>query len=115
MTASPSANLDTLLQSLPTRGMRRNLIRCVPALAFVAAECPSYLHTSGRPNRCNPRGVDCLYFSETEGIATLELERSWAGTTAEHQPKLTFTARVRLKRIVDLANDISIEALGFDR
>ncbi len=92
--------------------MQRNLIRCVPALEFMAAARPWYLHTSGRPNRCNPKGVDCLYFAETKGTATVEFERSWAGTSAEHQPQLTYTARVHLKRIVDLASEITIDALG---
>jgi RES domain-containing protein len=76
---------------------------------------PRFLYTSGRPNRCNPRGVDCLYFSEDERTADAEYRRQWRGTDAETQPKLTFFARVDLRRIIDLENEQVIQALGLSR
>ncbi len=79
--------------------MQRRLVRCVPHLDFMASDPPRFLYTSGRPNRCNPRGVDCLYFSEDERTADAEYRRQWRGTDAETQPKLTFFARVDLRRI----------------
>jgi RES domain-containing protein len=91
--------------------MRRRLVRCVPQLDFDESAAPSYLFTSGRPNRCNPAGVDCLYFSETETTAQTEYRQAWRGT-AEHQPKLIFTAHVSLRRILDLGNDETLRLLG---
>lgn len=104
MTDASGARLADLLARLPTRRMRRRLVRCVPQLDFDESDAPSYLFTSGRPNRCNPAGVDCLYFSETEATAQTEYRQAWRGTAAEHQPKLTFTARVRLRRILNLGS-----------
>ncbi len=79
-------------------------MRAVPALAFLAGDTPTFLRTSGRPNRCNPRGVDCLYFCETEATASLEWSALARGTPLENAPKLTYVARVALRRIIDLGN-----------
>lgn len=106
------AELSEVLNRLGPRRMERRLVRCVPQLSFTKLARPRFLYTSGRPNRCNPRGVDCLYFSETERVAGWEYARWWHGTEAEHQPKLTFHARVRLRAIVDLAKRDVLAALG---
>lgn len=92
--------------------MSRLLARCVPQLDFIGGRPPSYLFSSRRPGRCNPRGVECVYFAETEATADLEYRQRFKGTTAAHQPKLTFFARVRLARIVDLADRDVCKALG---
>lgn len=110
-----AARLADLLARLPTRRMRRRLVRCVPQLDFDDSDAPSYLYTSGRPNRCNPAGVECLYFSETEATAQAEYRHAWRGTDAENQPKLTFTARVRLRKIIDLGDDQALDLLGLSR
>ncbi len=80
------------------------LVRCVPQLDFDAGRPPSYLFSSGARNRCNPKGVACLYFSEGEGTAAEEYGAQWQGTPAENQPKLVFTARVTLRQVVDLSD-----------
>jgi hypothetical protein len=103
-------SFDALLAGLSARSMRRRLVRCVPHLDFMAGDSPRFLFTSGRPNRCNPRGVDCLYFSEDERTADAEYRHQWRGTDAENQPKLTFFARVDLRRIIDLENEQVIGA-----
>jgi RES domain-containing protein len=105
-------SFEALLAGLPARRMRRRLVRCVPQLDFMAGDPPRFLYTPGRPNRCNPRGVDCLYFSEDERTAAAEYRRQWRGTGAETQPKLTFFAHVDLRRIIDLENERVIHALG---
>jgi len=115
LTDASGASLAEVLAQLPTRRMRRRLVRCVPQLDFDESEAPSYLFTSGRANRCNPAGVDCLYFSETESTAQAEYRQAWRGTAAEHQPKLTFTARVRLRRILDLDDRETVRLLGLTR
>jgi RES domain-containing protein len=83
--------------------MRRRLVRCVPYLSFQRGVPPTFLYTSGRPNRWNPRGTNALYFSEDEATANLEYARAWRGTRGVEQPKLVFRARVRLRRVLDLA------------
>ena len=115
MTVASGARLADLLARLPTRRMRRRLVRCVPQLDFDENEAPSYLFSSGRPGRCNPAGVGCLYFSEAETTAQAEYQQAWRGTDAEHQPKSTFTARVRLRRIVDLGDDQVVALLSLSR
>lgn len=115
MTDGSGARLAGLLARLPTRRMRRRLVRCVPQLDFDENEAPSYLFASGRPGRCNPAGVDCLYFSETEAAAQAEYRQKWRGTAEQHQPKLTFTARVRLRKILDLGDRETVKLLGLTR
>ncbi|MDX1644655.1 MAG: hypothetical protein R3244_09890, partial [Thermoanaerobaculia bacterium] len=106
------AELGEALTRLDGRRMERRLVRCVPHLSFTSSPRPRFLYTSGRPNRCKPRGVDCLYFSETERLAGWEYSRWWRGSVREHQPKLTIHARVRLRAIVDLAKRDVLTALG---
>jgi RES domain-containing protein len=84
--------------------MQRRLFRCVPFFAYERGDPPSFLYTSGRPNRCNPRGVNCLYFSEETRTADAEYRLVWRGTPAEHQPKITFRALVSFRRVLDLEN-----------
>ena len=95
--------------------MNRRLARCVPQLHFGAGEKPRYLYTSGRANRANPAGVECLYCSETEATANAEFRYAWRGTTAEHQPKLTFFAHVRLRHIIDLSDRETVQLLVLTR
>lgn len=115
MTRTAGANLGRLLERCPTRSMQRRLVRCVPQLDFNKNDPPTFLYTAGRPNRCNPRGVSCLYFSETEATADLEYRHHWRGTLAEHQPKLTFFARVKLSRIIDLKDREVMRLLGISQ
>lgn len=112
MTDTPGNDVAELLQRVPTRPMRRRLVRCVPALDFLEGTPPTFLYTSGRPGRCNPRGVECLYFSETERVADLEYRQCFAGMAAATEPRLTFFAEVDLKRIVDLSRPAVLTSLG---
>jgi RES domain-containing protein len=109
---SVSSDVAGLLREVPTRPMRGRLVRCVAALGFLAETPPRFLYTSGRPNRCNPEAVSCLYFSESEEVANLEYRRGFEGTAGESQPKLTFVADVDLKHIVDLAEQEVLDLLG---
>jgi RES domain-containing protein len=104
-------DLVKLLEDAPTRPMRRRLVRCVAALDFLEGSPPTYLYTSGRPGRCNPRGVECLYFSETERVANLEYRRPYVNTSsAATEPRLMFFAKVDLTRVVDLARPAVLRA-----
>jgi RES domain-containing protein len=112
LTAEDARSLEALLLQIPARAMRRRLVRCVPLLAFKKGDPPDFLRSSGRPGRCNPRGVDCLYFSEGDSTANAEYRRAWRGLAAENQPRITFTARVSLRRVVDLAQRRALRTLG---
>lgn len=112
MTDGGKDNFAKLLEDTPTRPMRRRLVRCVAALDFLEGSPPTYLYASGRPGRCNPRGVECLYFSETERVASLEYRRPFVsalGPAAE--PRLMFFAYVDFARIVDLSRPAVLKAL----
>lgn len=80
------------------------MVRCVPQLDFQEGDPARYLFVSGKKNRCNPANVECIYFSENEETANAEYRLQWRGTKAEHQPKLTYHARVNLAHVLDLAN-----------
>jgi RES domain-containing protein len=99
-----------ILTELPTRRMDRVLIRCVSQVAFMARIPPRYLYTSGRPGRCNPPGVACLYASESEATANSEYLGPLAGTQARHQPRLLYFAQVKLAKIVD-CGDASVREM----
>jgi RES domain-containing protein len=111
LSRGPAAELKQVLAGLQTRHVARLLVRSVPQLDFDAGEPRRYLFASGVRNRCNPKGVACLYFSEEEETARAEYEAQWRGTPKEHQPKLIFTARVNLRRVVDLGDTRALEAL----
>ncbi len=112
MTLAAGSDFARLLEDVPTRPMRRRLVRCVAALDFLQGSPPTFLYTSGRPGRCNTRGVECLYFSENERVASLEYRRRFIAASAATEPRLTFFAEVDLKRIVDLSRSIVVKALG---
>lgn len=112
MTLPAGSEFAKLLEDVPTRPMRRRLVRCVAALDFLEGRPPRYLYTSGRPGRCNPRDVDCLYFSETERVADLEYRRRFAGLGASTEPRLTFFAQVDLKDVIDLSRPAVLKMLG---
>ncbi|HEX4955231.1 MAG TPA: RES family NAD+ phosphorylase [Thermoanaerobaculia bacterium] len=92
--------------------MRRRLHRCIPWLAFDLGRPPTFLYTSGRLSRCNPPGVSCLYFSEQEATADAEFRFAWAGAPGRFQPKLSFTAVVSFRHVLDLADEAVVLAAG---
>jgi RES domain-containing protein len=112
LTDAAGSDFVKLLEGVPTRPMLRRLVRCVAALDFLDGSPPRFLYTSGRPGRCNPRGVDCLYFSETERVADLEYRRRFAGVALSAEPRLTFSAQVDLKHVVDLSKPAILRVLG---
>lgn len=104
MTLAARPDHGPLLGSLPATPLAKILIRCVPQLDFDGGRPPRYLYLSRRANRLNPAGIECLYFSEDDETADLEYKNSWLGTVAQHQPKLTFHARVSISGMLDLEN-----------
>src|ERR1041385_3613610 len=101
------------LQSVPVIELRRTLARIVPLGELVKNAPPDFLFTSGKPNRYNPAGVECVYFSEDEATAHLEYARQWGHLRAGKQPMVTFFADVRLSRVLDLTSSKTLDALKF--
>jgi len=72
---------------------------------------PNFLYTSGKPNRYNSAGVQCVYFAEKLEIAVLEYERQMAGLPAARQPFIVFRANVGLP-VLDLTDPATVSALA---
>lgn len=88
------------------------LARLVPQLALGAS--PNWLFTSGKPNRYNPAGVNCVYFAETRDIAQAEYDDYWKGLWGANQPVTTYFAEARLQRVLDLTDKVTLKALRVD-
>jgi hypothetical protein len=90
----PSRDWKKLLESAPKTGFKGILIRCVAQGVFGRSKPPSYLFTSGKPARCNPKGTYCL---------------------PAPQPFITFSGKLEVKEIVDLAEPAIQSHFGFGR
>jgi hypothetical protein len=104
--------LEKSLSEIATRSIASDLVRFVPLEALLSISPPDYVYASGRPNRCNPRGVRCIYFSEDERTAAEELRRGYSDFLDSEQPRVAFTGRANLARVIDLGNPSVADALG---
>jgi len=68
-----------------------------------------YLFISGKPNRFNTAGVNCVYFAEDEPTAAVEYERH---TRPLKQPFATYFAEVEFAAVLDLCSPTTAKALG---
>jgi RES domain-containing protein len=100
------------LTGAPVQPLRAALVRCVAMLPLTAGGTPDYLFTSGRANRCNPAGVDCIYFSEDERTARAEYGRRLGRGTGVLQPVAIYFAEVELARVLDLEDAPTRKALN---
>src|SRR6266550_4844936 len=105
------ADIIRRLASVPVFELRATLARLVPFGDLLKNSPPEFLFTSGKPNRFNPAGIECVYFSEDEATAGLEYARQWVGLRAGKQPAVTFYAEVRLRRVLDLTSPGTLRAL----
>ena len=101
------------LKGAPTAPLSGTLVRCVALGALLSPGTPEFLYTSGRANRYNPPGVECIYFSEGERTARAEYDRVWGAALAKaaRQPLVTFFAEVRLAHVLDLTTAETRKAL----
>lgn len=99
-----AVQLAALLASLPAPPLTARLARCVALSDFSGGDPPRYLFTSRRRNRCNPDGVEGVYFSADESTASLEYARYWAPFGSQYQPKLTFFADLTVGHALDLGD-----------
>jgi hypothetical protein len=100
------------LAAAPTRALRARLVRRVPMLAMMGSASLDFLFTSGIAYRYNPRGVECLYFAETEKTAAAEYDRHNRGL---FQPVTTCFADVQLRRVLDLCDAKTLAVVGLTR
>lgn len=103
-------NLGRALANAPTRELRARLVRRVPMLAMLGSIPLDFLFTSGIAYRYNPRGVECLYFAETEATAAAEYDRHNRGL---FQPVTTYFADVQLRRVLDLCEADSRTGISY--
>jgi|SRR5919108_2907229 RES domain-containing protein len=99
------------LDSAPVIEFHGTLARRVPLGDLLKNSPPDFLFTSGRPNRFNPAGVECVYFSEDEATACLEYAQQWANLRAGKQPVVTYFAEVRLRQVLDLSSGKTLAIL----
>ncbi|MGH7785607.1 MAG: RES family NAD+ phosphorylase [Candidatus Binatia bacterium] len=109
---SDFASCARALATVATIAVHTRLIRVVPALDLGRRVPPNFLFTSGRPNRFNPAGVECVYFAEDEATAVAEYLSRWRGTRAENQPRTTYCADVTLRRVLDLTDRQVVSHMG---
>jgi RES domain-containing protein len=109
--------LETLriaLESAPGIGVKAELSRLVPFVDLASNDPTNWLFASGKPNRYNPAGVECVYFGETREVAQAEYDSMWKGVPASHQPVTTFFADVSLKRVLDLMDAATLRVMKVD-
>ncbi|NBB78915.1 MAG: RES domain-containing protein [Verrucomicrobia bacterium] len=107
-----------LVETAPTHAYQRKakakaqlLARYVPLKAFKAGSPPSYLYTSGNLNRCNPRGLACIYFGEGSETARAEFDSYYQKALTE----LGYYARTHLKAIIDLTDAATCKHFGLTK
>lgn len=101
----PKRDWKKLLDMAPRLGIKTNLVRCIAKKVFDGGKPPSYLFTSGKRGRCNPKGVLCLYMSEDRATALEEYDKYYS----QLQPHIVFYGKLEAKAIIDLT-DLATQA-----
>lgn len=104
-------SLKAALHAAPTVSWKGRLTRRVAFFALTAINPPNWLYTSGKPNRFNPAGVDCIYFSLDPAVARIEFENLWRNNPAGNQPATDFHAEAELRKVLDLTSPPTLRAL----
>lgn len=94
-------NWDQLVENAPTIPFNGNLERQVAQLSFDKSH--KYLFTSGNRNRCNPKGVFCIYMAEDRETARAEYDKYYTDL-GNLEPSVRYTGRLRAQAIVDLGD-----------
>jgi RES domain-containing protein len=103
--------LSGALSTVPTVPLNGVLVRMIPRDWLEKKRPPDFLFASGKPNRFNPAGVECVYFSEDEETARSEYFRLWRGAAGGHQPRTIYFAKVQLAHVLDLTEERTLAFL----
>ena len=106
-------SFKTALRHAPSTSINAQLSRLVPFHQLTAITPPDWLYTSGKPQRYNPSGIECVYFGESLEVARAEYESALAAFT-QNQPVTIFYAKAALKRVLDLTEAKTRKALGLE-
>jgi hypothetical protein len=101
-------NWPDLIATAPVVSFEGRLVRCIPQLIYEKGDPPSYLFTSGNVNRCNPRGVSCIYMGEDRDTADCEYRSYYE----DPEPQLTFFADFKARAIIDLGDQATKKHFG---
>lgn len=107
----PVGGFLAALKNLPGRSVEARLVRCVIRDALERSAPPEFLFTSGKPNRYNAAGIQCVYFSENLEVAILEYSRYLEGLGPADYPFTTYFADARMP-YVDLTDPGVLARLG---
>ncbi|MFA5205013.1 MAG: RES domain-containing protein [Lentisphaeria bacterium] len=104
-------SLKQMLATAPAVAVNTTLFRRVTFQALASYTPPNWLYTSGKPQRYNPAGVDCVYFGADTNITRVEFESLWQGLQGANQPATDFCVAVALQRVLDLTSATTLKAL----
>lgn len=99
------------LATAPAIAVKAKLFRRVEFVALVKHNPPNWLYTSGKPQRYNPAGVQCVYFGGDAEVTRAEFDDIWKGLKAADQPATDYRATVVLRRVLDLTSSATLKAL----
>jgi RES domain-containing protein len=102
--------LTAALKKAATTALEATLVRNVPFFALIRQRPMQFLFSSGKPNRFNLEGTNCLYLSEDERTALAEWRQPLAGF-AQVAPYTTFFARVSIGVALDICDSKTRVAL----
>lgn len=105
------ASLKRVLAAAPALAVQAKLFRRVEFVALVAYNPPNWLYTSGKPQRYNPAGVQCVYCGADAEVTRSEFEHLWQGLRAADQPATDYCAVVSLRRVLDLTSAATLKVL----
>lgn len=108
------ASLKAALKTAPAIAAKAKLFRRVEFVALVSNNPPNWLYTSGKPQRYNPAGVQCIYFGEDTNGTRAAYEAIWKGLKGADQPATEFSAVMDLQRVLDLTDGATLDALEVD-
>jgi RES domain-containing protein len=83
-----------------------------PFVELCRNDPPDWLYCSRKAARYNPKNIACVYFAD--GGRTARAEHA-CNEESDLQPIVFFTARVRLRRVLDITNATNLKILGIPK
>jgi RES domain-containing protein len=102
--------LIAALKGVATIRLDKILVRNVPFFSLIRQRPLQFLFSSGKPNRFNLEGTNCLYLSEDQRTAFTEWSQPLTGVVPV-APYTTFFVRVRIGLVLDICDRKTCAAL----